>query len=408
MDWASMKSRKAPWSLGVGLLACSVLPTTTLGQERPIGEKGPAVTASADRLHPPLTQLAEWIEGLDSDSYAARQLAYQLLQPHPAAALPLVEAAVDKADEDAAQRLIRLLAGWSSNPNEGYGKIAFATLERLAGGVSARAQFAQGTIQAIAEEQSERAADFLSRLSAFVGYDSITLFALQRADSSYYLLRLDDAFRGDAADLECLRWLNYVELVRLDGQRIDGSWLEKVIRLPNLRILQLRHTSITAADLELLHRAEQLEGLEIMYTPIDDEAIETLATLPLAGRIRLFGTRISEAGVEKLRGQLEGSEINFGRGGFLGISSQSMSLVLTMVNPGSAADKAGLRVNDRILKIQGIELKTFEELRNELAKYAPGEEVTLTFERRGSGLELPDGEPSNFQAEVRVILGEQN
>jgi predicted metalloprotease with PDZ domain len=172
--------------------------------------------------------------------------------------------------------------------------------------------------------------------------------------------------------------------------------------------LQLRHTSITAADLELLHRAEQLEGLEIMYTPIDDEAIETLATLPLAGRIRLFGTRISEAGVEKLRGQLEGSEINFGRGGFLGISSQSMSLVLTMVNPGSAADKAGLRVNDRILKIQGIELKTFEELRNELAKYAPGEEVTLTFERRGSGLELPDGEPSNFQAEVRVILGEQN
>ncbi len=335
---------------------------------------------------------------------------------HPVPAMGLVEAAIPNAQEDAAHRLIRLLGGWSYYPDDGYGRDAFAALSRVAAGrVSTRAGFAKGIVAGIAEDQSIHSEEFIGRLSGYVGYEPMQLFALQnRGDSNYYVLRIDDAFRGSSDDLRCLRWLKSVEAVRLEGKRIDTSWLEKIVQLPNLRILQIRQTSLNGRDMDLLHQLERLEWLEIMYSPIDDEAIDSLASLPLAGKIRLFGTKISEAGVERLRAGLDGSEITFGRGGFLGIGTQSLagqpqSLVLSQVTPGSGAEKAGLRISDRITKIDGKELQNFDELRAELAKHAPGEVVTITYVREWF---LSENDPKSEEErkpfyEVQVVLGEQ-
>jgi PDZ domain len=360
---------------------------------------------------PDQAQVREWIQRLESDSFASRHLAYQLLQPHPTSAIRPVEKAIATAEQDAAHRLIRLLGGWSTYPDVGYGIDAFAALERIArSGVSTRASFAKSVIEGISEDQADRSEKYLKHLGAYLDFSRLSLFGFQQTlgASEFYLLRLDDAYRGTVEDLRSLRWINSVEIVRLEGERIDRSWLMQVVRLPNLRILQIRHTSITGKDIELLQALDKLEGLEIMYTPIDDDAIETLSSLPLANRMRLFGTQMSEEGVAKLRELLDGSEIMFGRGGFLGISCDGQNLTLRTVNSGSGAEKAGLRAGDYIRKIDGNSLNTFDELRGHLAKRKPGEQVTIEFYRRIVP-EFSDGEkfPELTPQEVKVILGEQ-
>ncbi len=351
-------------------------------------------------------QIDRWIHHLESDSYASRQLAIQLLQPHPTLALPAVERAIESLEEDAANRLIRLLGRWSTNPDEGYGALAYDALNRVAeGGVSARSSIAMGVIEAIRMTQSSRATDYLSHLSAFIGLEPDKLFAMNMRYEMLYVLRINEAFRGTIEDLDCVRWLSDVRVVRLIGPRIDRECLEQIVKIPNLRTLQIRNTSITSEDLKALYSLDRLEGLEILYTPIDDTSIEILGNLPLWGRLRLFGTRMSADGAEKLTKQLEGADVTFGLGGFLGIGSSLDGLVINQITPGSGAEQAGLRVEDRILTIQGKKIERFVELRAELAKYPPGAVVKVEFERKDSidGLE---GRKSTI-ATVDVMLGEQ-
>lgn len=397
-----LRTKQVKIALGRSLLfvigcAISIFPIggRTFGQGSAIAENSPTDE-----------QIDRWIRQLESDSYASRQLGVQLLQPHPMMAISAVERAIETVEEDAANRLIRLLGRWSANPDEGYGELAYEALNRVAqGGVSTRSSMAISVIQAIQRTQSDRSTEYLSRLSAYIGLEPDKLFAMNMQYEMLYVLRLNEAFRGTIDDLNCARWLTDVRVVRLIGPRIDRKWLEQIAKIPNLRTLQIRHTSIASEDLKVLHSLDRLEGLEILYTPIDDKAIEILGNLPFCSRMRLFGTQISEDGAEKLKNQLEGSDVTFGLGGFLGIGSNQDGLVISHITAGSGAENAGLRVQDRILSIQGKKLERFLELRAELAKYPPGAVVKVEFERMNP-IDAFEGRKPVVET-VEVVLGEQ-
>jgi len=53
------------------------------------------------------------------------------------------------------------------------------------------------------------------------------------------------------------------------------------------------------------------------------------------------------------------------------------------VEPGSAADKAGLKYSDVILEINGVSVESADDLRNRIAMLQPGTEVELTIWREG-------------------------
>lgn len=65
-----------------------------------------------------------------------------------------------------------------------------------------------------------------------------------------------------------------------------------------------------------------------------------------------------------------------------GISSVS-GVYIGAVNPGSAAEAAGLAVGDVIKKINGTEVNSSSELQEQVARYRPGDKVKVTFERKG-------------------------
>jgi S1-C subfamily serine protease len=69
------------------------------------------------------------------------------------------------------------------------------------------------------------------------------------------------------------------------------------------------------------------------------------------------------------------------------------------VYPGGAAEKAGLRPGDRILKVDGHPLQKQAELAEKLAQKRPGDKIRLTYKRGEQILETTatltneDGEP---------------
>ena len=73
---------------------------------------------------------------------------------------------------------------------------------------------------------------------------------------------------------------------------------------------------------------------------------------------------------------------------------QVKGLVITQVQPGSAADKAGLRKDDVITNFNGAEVNDPNTFRNQVASTGPGTAITLTIMRGG------------LQQQVHATLGE--
>ncbi len=74
------------------------------------------------------------------------------------------------------------------------------------------------------------------------------------------------------------------------------------------------------------------------------------------------------------------------------------------VSPGSPAEKAGLKIDDIITKINGVRITTFDELVAEKEKYLPGEEVIVTVYRTSPS----ETEVGGQYFDLPLILGEAN
>jgi Do/DeqQ family serine protease len=72
----------------------------------------------------------------------------------------------------------------------------------------------------------------------------------------------------------------------------------------------------------------------------------------------------------------------------LGIKENTKGVVVAQVQPGSAADRAGLEKADVITSFNGVEVNDPNVFRNQVASTAPGSAVTLNIVRDGRELQL--------------------
>ena len=157
----------------------------------------------------------------------------------------------------------------------------------------------------------------------------------------------------------------------------------------------------TPADFRQLARLRGLAGVSVFGVPVDDATLALLAELRDVTRIELFGTGAGREAAELLAKKLPAARIDVRKGGKLGVSSLPLggTCEIRTVEPGSAADQAGLRSGDVVLTIDDEPVKSFEGLTERLADCAPGELVMLTIARRGG---KADGEPERLKCEVRL------
>ncbi|MEQ1825442.1 MAG: PDZ domain-containing protein [Pirellula sp.] len=325
-------------------------------------------------------QLQAWIADLGDPDYSRRQYATIQLNLNKAESVRLVVKALEIATGEQADRLFHLVSSIASDPYSGDGEFAFKAIENIAKHRStSRATRAQKILQAIGNEQQEAAQDKLLHMGIDIRDRQMQVIS-SRVEVRNALV-IDPSFTGVEADLECLRWLSMVEFVKLEGPRISRETLKHVIKIPNLKRLQLINTNLQSTDIDVLLDAPDLDLLEFVYAPIGDESIELLTQLPVIGDLYLFGTKLSADGQRDLKARIDGPDLLVSRGGFLGIQCQHTSVIIEDVVANGAAEAAGLRRRDKILSINSVPVYIFEDIRRELANHAAGEQVVVKIER---------------------------
>src|SRR5690606_13241587 len=72
------------------------------------------------------------------------------------------------------------------------------------------------------------------------------------------------------------------------------------------------------------------------------------------------------------------------------------------VMPGSGAEKAGLQRGDFITKINGADIRTEPELLEQIARYKPGDHISLTYIRNGK-IKVTTVELKNLEGTTAII-----
>jgi serine protease Do len=59
------------------------------------------------------------------------------------------------------------------------------------------------------------------------------------------------------------------------------------------------------------------------------------------------------------------------------------------LNAGGAAEEAGIKAGDVILKIQDVQVNNLPELQEQIGRFRPGDKVNITVSRKGESMEIP-------------------
>ncbi len=243
---------------------------------------------------------------------------------------------------------------------------------------------ATNTLSVIADVQERQAIKKLKLEGARIDDRQITLHNMMVTQSLMHVLELNDNFQRSEDCLERITALNSIDTLILDSILVDLPLAKAVAELKQLRNIKLRQVEIGPEALEQFRKTSKLEYFEVSYTPIDDSYLPILAALPVSIHVRLYGTEISKAAADRLGKQLDSVEVYLGKGGFLGVGTRGGNVV-SRVLPFSAADLAGIRLDDNLTHLDGVPIADFDELRRELGKFRASEKLIVRLERQANG-----------------------
>ena len=348
---------------------------------------------------PTQKQINAWVQELSDDRFAVREAAQQQLVKHLGDSLPaLIQIAetpnTDQFASESSDAVLQFLGIIAQDALSDQGKLAYGCLTRISQErTTQRAIMAQKIIQSIAVEMRQQALDRLERVGVVCADRHLSVLTQLRDVKN--ALVIDEQFTGTEDDLALLPWLFDVQFVKLEGPAVSRTMLEKIVSLPQLRSLQVIETNLRSEDLRPLLLAPDMDLIEILYSPVDDQCIKILEDVPIFGDLQLFGTDVSAQGAQELIAKIETANVFVGRGGFLGITCEPSSLVIQESIPDGPASKAGIRMNDKLRKINGVPIYNFDDLRKQLAKSAAGESVVVEYDRPIMALRPLEQNPEN-------------
>ncbi len=154
-----------------------------------------------------------------------------------------------------------------------------------------------------------------------------------------------------------------------------------------------------AEDLRLLTRLRNLRHVAIHGLRIDPATLAVLGRLRTLETLQLFGTGVSDDAVATLQSRFPNAEIDVRKGGKLGVGGQRLigPCQITQVVPGAAADRAGIRVGDIVLSMDGEPIRNFDALTDFIGGHAPGDAIDVEVERPVAG-----AVPQRFTCTVKL------
>ncbi len=343
---------------------------------------GGFVPSTAPASGPAGEEIVGWVQDLDSDRFLRREVATEQLIQAGREAIEAVVQALDTNNLEVTTRGVYVLQELALRPEEATADAARAALERVAQPrVTSAARRASEALARLDRIRHERAMTELQRLGATLGSQA-SVWGMQVVER--LSIEIGESWRGEAADLARLRDLKNVDEVILNHTDVDDEVLRFVGQMGGLTVIRLRYARISDAGLEAIQSLEGLRRLSILYAPISDAAVPQLVALQNLNHLQLYGTELSESGGEQLAQGLPGAELDIRPGGgFLGIGTDPTrpGCVIYTVRSNTAAEKAGLRVNDVILKYDGTQVEDFTHLTSLIAENKPGDTVPIEIAR---------------------------
>ncbi|MBX3425136.1 MAG: PDZ domain-containing protein [Pirellulales bacterium] len=295
--------------------------------------------------------VAAWIEALDDERFAVRELAQSRLEALGPAALPTVAAAAKDPSLERATRAVRILLSWSKTGDPDKRLTILESLAAVADTHPSEASFAVEQLAAVREDAALAA---IVELGGIANDQRGTAFG-----------------RGNQGPVQVV---------------IGPKW--------------------TGGDEGLKHLVDvrRLQTLSFHSAPVGDDALLFAKQLPNLTRVEVYGTPHSETTLAALRAARPGLDVavrsSGAQLGIMGDPNQPVAYV-QQVGPDTAAERAGIRAGDVIAEINGEQVGNFEALTARIATFNPGESVQMKIIRAGQELELPVtfdrwGENENF------------
>ncbi len=309
----------------LGCLAFSTLAICNLG---PAAGKGDPTSADVSR----------WVKQLSSDDYSAREEATQGLIRAGRPAIPAVAAAAQEDDLEVTSRSMSVLRELLNSDD--------TATEDAAAGALTKLSEAQGTVSA------EMAAEVLSEVQ-----DIRQEKAIKAMEQLGAMFNFGDPETGDSASMQII---------------IGSDWRGK------------------SADLALIKRIVDVERLTFRGVPLADDDLQNIEGLPHLRRLDLLGSKITGKGLARLAHVYPNVRIDHGSNAMLGVGGATdptgNGFAVNMVQPGSAAERAGIVPGDTILRIQSRAVVDFDTLTAEIHNHQPGEKVKIELRRGGDSL----------------------
>jgi hypothetical protein len=406
----------------VGLIALLAATASPLDAQPPA-----ATNPSADRQ-----QIARWVADLDANSFNTRdEASLKLIQAGVAAVQPVLDA-IQQGSPEVVLRGVHVLqeiAVVSDDDDQPQARQALQKIMQDANRSAARR--ADLALRSLDETRAKRAADFLTSKGARITEGKY--YSGSQFQGLLPTLEVGNEWLGTDRDLKQIRWLNDIQQISFLGPNVKDEWLRNLEGARQIRSVQIKHARISGKALASLKLIPELRFVSLLYSPVDDEAISELVVLPNLISLRLYGTRISVDGVQKLRETFskELTNIDFRQGGFLGIQAQRQGGVceIQLVQPDTAAAEAGLEAGDFVLTFGGERVVDFESLTRCISKHAAGDEAKIEIARQGTtrtpsfargtaaefgavgketnlGLEITEVKPNTLASEIDLRVGD--
>ena len=253
---------------------------------------------AADRKQPKATDTAKirkWVEQLDSDRFAERRKASQLLSQLGSRSIPFLEPASHSKSVERSARAIRILQKLAESDDESTEDAAVAALQRVI--IKAERRVALRASNALAEQQKFQRQRSIASVRRLGG----TVYINSKVQTPSIIVRIQDSWDGGNRGLRLLKRLGGVTWLSLERSIISEEGLRYVGELSQLKKLYLGQTQLrTGKGLVHLHGLKQLSYLSMRQLPIGNDALKLIGELKQLDSLGLDDTKITDSGIKHL------------------------------------------------------------------------------------------------------------
>lgn len=369
----------------LALMGYCVATPLLMSNEVLLGADAPAKPAT-------VAEVRSWVSGLDDDAFARREEATENLSAAGTIAIDeLAKLDFTTQNLEVVARGMLVLQQLALSDDANVEEQARGLLEQLSASKNpAAARRAEATLSSLNGMRQERTIAQLKELNVRVSTNTtqVGLVLVQEVPT----VEIDETFTGTAEDLKRLRYLEDVRMVQLSGDKINDEVLARVAQIKHLQYLKVKWAKISTKGIAPFVGLPELQHVSILYSPVDDETTDLLAKIKTLNNVRLYGTEITKAAATRLDEQLGGGgevgvkKVDHRQGAFLGIGGDrgTRGCQVTLVQPNSVAQKAGIQPGDIIVRFAAEPIEDFEALTAAIAKYKARDTVAFEILRDGA------------------------